>query len=158
MDDLPSSPTPLSTAVNAGVLSEWSRERRIWPLGDLSRYEWLSLCLPLMHHIDSFLNQQTGCKASLTVKYRFDGDVDIDYQWKHTGHDPYTRQGLCNAKIPRSLRLWVKDQAEKGMSSSQMAAIVRQVTRYCAMVSSQAICCRYACNHLIALLLTENGG
>jgi hypothetical protein len=82
------------------------------------------------------LAQQTGCTAAITFKYRFDEKVDVVYQWKHSGHDPYSRQGLSNAKIPRSLRLWVKDQAEKGISASQMAAIVRQVTRYCAMVSS----------------------
>jgi hypothetical protein len=106
------------------------------------------------------LDHQTGCTAALTLKYRFDGDVDVDYQWKHRGHDPYSRQGLSNAKIPRSLRLWVKDQAEKGISASQMAAIVRQVTRYCAIVSSPVARLSYVVSpdtdgHVIVSLLQK---
>jgi hypothetical protein len=73
---------------------------------------------------------QTNCKASITLKYHLDGQkVDVDYQWQHTGHNPYSRDGLGNSKIPRGLRLWVKDLAEKGLSATQMAAIVRLTTR-----------------------------
>jgi hypothetical protein len=60
--------------------------------------------------------------------------ADIVYNWTHIGHDPYSRLGLQNAKIPRGLRLWVKDCGGRGMSATQLAAIVRVVTRYCSEV------------------------
>jgi hypothetical protein len=79
---------------------------------------------------DCLNNHQMGCKAAITLKYLLNGEkVEVDYQWQHSSHDPYSRLSLSGSKIPRGLRLWVKDLAGKGMSSTQMAAIVRLAMR-----------------------------
>lgn len=66
-----------------------------------------------------------NCKAKCKATFRTNGTVFIEYNWKHTGHDPVDIEDISKSRIDNEIRAWVEQHVDHHLDWKGIKALLR---------------------------------
>lgn len=67
-----------------------------------------------------------GCKAHIWFRKRAGkADIEIEYSWEHTGHDPGSLKDMQESMMSDRVRDWVNSRVNEGLDWKAIKDLVR---------------------------------
>jgi hypothetical protein len=84
---------------------------------------------------------KVGCQAKIFLRKLFGEEdaVEMEYHWKHDGHEVGTLGEMCGSMMPVAVKKWLRERVEEGLDWPQIKNLIRLDEGLLARLSDNSI-------------------